>query len=301
MHLGNARTFLINWAMARQGNWRIVLRIEDLDGPRIKPGVTELTIDLLKWLGIDWDDGPMVQSTNLEPYTLAMKHLAARGCVYPCDLSRGQIEAASSAPQEGSGESFFPPALRPLEMPRQFDRPEMSWRFATPPGPVTFADGLAGFKMQEPAATIGDFVVWTKRLAPSYQLAVVVDDDRQGVTQVVRGDDLLDSAGRQLLLYRALGLEPEPMYTHLPLVVGSDGRRLAKRHGDTRLDTFRAGGVSRERVIGLVAQWSGLIEKARPMDPAEFCAGFRLSTIPKNAVVFTAEDERWLLQGSGRG
>ena len=298
LHLGNARTFLVNWALARQQNWQIVLRIEDLDGPRIKPGVTELTIDLMRWLGLDWDVGPVIQSHNLDPYVQAMTVLAATGSAYPSELTRTEIEAAASAPQEGSGESFFPASLRPAVEPRSFDRPDLSWRFATPAGVVPFTDAFAGPCTIDPAATIGDYVVWTKRNAPSYQLAVVVDDSRQGITQVVRGDDLLDSTPRQLLLYRALGRGPEPAYTHLPLVVGPDGRRLAKRHGDTRLDTYRAAGVPPERVIGLAAAWCGLTDRPEPMTADEFRVRVRLTTIPPRVSIFTPEDHRWLLHGS---
>jgi glutamyl-tRNA synthetase len=159
-----------------------------------------------------------------------------------------------------------------------------------------------GPQAYEPAATVGDFVVWTKRGQPSYQLAVVVDDHRQGVTQVVRGNDLLDSAARQLLLYRALGYSPEPAYTHLPLVRGADGRRLAKRHGDTRVEHYRGQGVGAERVIGLIAWWCGvegaqagrLCHSPEPMSTADFVDRFRLDTMSRSDVTFRPEDDAWL-------
>jgi len=296
LHLGNARTFLVNWALARQRGWRIVLRIEDLDGPRIKPGAIESTIDTLRWLGIDWDVGPIVQSRDLEPYRAAMRVLAGRALAYPSELTRGEIDAAASAPQEGVHETVYPVSLRPALVERAFDREGTSWRFVVRDEPVEFEDRFAGPQRQRPARTIGDFVVWTKRGQPSYQLAVVVDDHRQGVTQVVRGDDLLDSAGRQLLLYRALGLSPEPAYTHLPLVRGPDGKRLAKRHGDTRLERYRIGGAPADRVIGLLASWCGVHPRSgpRPTTPAEFLARLDLSTIPHESIVFTPEDDAWL-------
>lgn len=296
LHLGNARTFLVNWALARQRGWRIVLRIEDLDGPRVKPGAIDLTIDLLRWVGMDWDEGPIVQSADLEPYREAMRTLAARGLVYPSELSRGEIEAAAGAPQEGVRESVFPRALRPAERPHEFTGEDRNWRFVVEHDPrgVRIADGFAGERRVSPMEQVGDFVVWTKRGQPSYQLAVVVDDHWQGITDVVRGNDLLDSAGRQLLLYRALGYAPEPAYLHLPLVRGPDGKRLAKRHGDTRLDTYRARGVPAERVIGLVASWCGIGER-RALTAAEFRAQLCLARIPGNDVVFTAEDDAWLL------
>lgn len=283
--------------MARAAGWRIVLRIEDLDGPRVKPGVIDLTIDLLRWIGIDWDTGPIIQSADLAPYSDVMSRLAEASLAYPSDLSRAQIEAAASAPQDGTGEVRFPPELRPPLASRRFDDPASSWRFATPDTSVEFLDAAAGPQSHSPASTVGDFVVWTKRGQPSYQLAVVVDDARQHVTRIVRGNDLLDSAARQVLLYQALGLGPLPTYCHLPLVRGADGKRLAKRHGDTRLDSYRSRGVRPERLIGLLARWSGPPELRTgrfEMSASEFLGVFRLDTMPREDVVFTPEDEEWL-------
>lgn len=305
LHLGNARTFLINWAMARGAGWRIVLRIEDLDTPRVKAGAMHEAVRDLEWLGLDYDEGPIVQSRDLERHVDAMRALAARGAAYPCELTRTQIEAAGSAPHDPPAredspgrEIRFAAGLRAQgwDVPRAFEDRSTNWRFACPEGrdgEVAFEDLFAGSQRMRPAETIGDFVVWTKRGTPSYQLAVVVDDHAQGVTHVVRGDDLLDSAGRQTLLYRALGYGEAPSYAHLPLVKGEDGRRLAKRHGDTRLSRYRARGVRAERVIGLLAGWSGA--ERREMSAREFAERVRLDTIPRDPVTFTPEDDAWLL------
>jgi glutamyl-tRNA synthetase len=301
LHLGNARTFLITWALARTLDWRILLRIEDLDGPRVKPGVIDLTIDLLTWLGMDWDQGPIIQSADPEPYALAMDSLARAGAAYPSHLTRSEIDAAASAPQEGSHEVRFSAAWRPPITPGPFSDSGTNWRFATPDVTVQFKDALAGPQSHSPAQTIGDFILWTKRAQPSYQLAVVVDDHRQDVTQIVRGDDLLDSAARQLLLYRALRYAPEPTYTHLPLVLGHDGRRLAKRHGDTRLDAYRARGVHPHRVIALLASWCGILDGGRRparLSAEEFRQRLVLTTIPRSPIQFTPEDDQWLLHES---
>ncbi len=300
LHLGNARTFLVTWALARQRAWRIVLRIEDLDGPRIKPGAAESAINTLAWLGIDWDQGPFVQSLDPAPYVAAMDRLARAALVYPSALTRSQVDAATalSAPQEGSGEVAFPAHLRPPLAPRAFNPTHdehTNWRFATPDVVVPFADECAGPQSHQPARTIGDFIVWTRHAQPAYQLAVVVDDHRQGITHVVRGNDLLDSTARQLLLYRALALTPEPAYAHLPLVRGSDGKRLAKRHGDTRIDHYRSRGVPRERIIGLIALWSGVQRQRLPMSPEEFRLRFDPATLPASDITFTPEDDAWLL------
>jgi glutamyl-tRNA synthetase len=301
LHLGNARTFLVNWGLARKLGWRVVLRIEDLVGPRIKPGAAEETVEILRWLGMDWDEGPVMQSDDLDPYQRAMEAMAARALVYPSDLSRTQVEAAGSAPQEGIREAIFPASLRPRVQRRRFlgvpEAETTNWRFVVDSGAVPFEDAFVGHQEIDAAAAIGDFIVWTKIRQPAYQLAVVVDDHRQLVTQVVRGNDLLDSAARQLLIYRALGYAPEPTYTHLPLVRGPDGKRLAKRHGDTRIGFYRDAGVAPERVIGLLAAWSGVLERGRPepMKVAEFVEGLRLASIPAHDVIFTPEDHQWLL------
>lgn len=295
LHLGNARTFLLNWALARTRGWRIILRVEDLDTPRVKAGAIEETVAILRWLGIDWDEGPVVQSEDIGPHREAMRRLAEAGLAYPCRLTRREIEAAASAPHAGEHELRFPPELRPLLRARRFEREETNWRLAVPDREISFCDGFLGLQRLNPSRTVGDFVVWTRRGQPSYQLAVVVDDARQGVTQVVRGADLLDSAARQMLLYEALGLGPPPAYTHLPLVVGLDGRRLAKRHGDTRLSAYREAGVSPERIIGLLGWWCGIGgETPEPMDAESFRARLDLCTMPGGDVVFRQEDDRWL-------
>lgn len=305
LHLGNARSFLVTWALARKLGWRIVLRIEDLDGPRIKPESAADIARTLAWLGMDWDGPTLMQSDDLAPYAAAMGHLAKQGFCYPSEVSRSELAAAASAPQAGSHEAIFPLSMRPADvgLPRVFDQPQINWRFATPttssdaPSRVAFTDLVAGPQAIDTASTIGDFIIWTKRGTPAYQLAVVVDDHRQGITHIVRGDDLLNSAARQLLLYRALGLGPEPVYAHLPLVVGLDGARLAKRHGDSRVETYRAGGVAAERIIGLCAWWSGLqpgCALPQPISAAELVRLIDLAVMPKHPAVLTPELEQWL-------
>lgn len=285
LHLGNARTFLVNWALARKHGWKILLRIEDLDGPRVKPEARDGILRALEWLGLDWDEGPVTQSDDLAPYRAAMKKLAESGAAFPCALTRGEIERAASAPQEGAHDLRYDPSLRPKSWEKSFSDGTGNWRFLVPPGPLAFADMFAGPQSPDVSAVVGDFIVWTKRAVPAYQLAVVVDDHRQGITHVVRGDDLLDSAARQLLLFRALGLSPEPVYCHLPLVVGPDGKRLAKRHGDTLLEKRRAEKARSEDVIGLLAGWCGL--EAKPMTAAEFAEAFDLARLPRRPIVFT--------------
>lgn len=314
LHLGNARTFLVNWALARQRGWQIVLRVEDLDGPRVKPGAAAEAIDLLRWLGLDWDQGPLTQREDLSPYRAALDRLAAQGDVYPCRCTRREIEAAAlSAPHGDEHELRYPGTCRPDELPPSLEgrgrgrdsEPSVegggpvAWRLRAPDGATMFEDRVAGIHRHDVQATSGDFLVATKEALPSYQLAVVVDDARQGVDRIVRGDDLLGSTHRQLLLQRRLGLGPPPQYYHLPLVVGPDGRRLAKRHGDSRVSRYRSQGATAERIIGLAAHWSGLGER-REMSASHFAQAFDLARLPRGPIALTPADEAWLLQNEPR-
>jgi glutamyl-tRNA synthetase len=297
LHLGNARSFLVNWALARQQGWEIILRIEDLDGPRVKPGASEEAIDVLQWLGIDWDAGPFTQRSDLAPYRAALERLAAQGDLYPCRCTRKEIEAASlSAPHGDEHELRYPGTCRPATptplSPEALDKQGVAWRLRVPDGATTFVDHVAGEHRHDIAATTGDFLVATKEGLPSYQLAVVVDDARQGIDRIVRGDDLLGSTHRQLLLQERLNIAPPPEYYHLPLVIGEDGRRLAKRHGDSRISHYRDLGVTPERIIGLLAEWCGLRKRCE-QTAANFLAAFDLAKLPRTPIVFTTDDT-WL-------
>lgn len=275
--------------MARRRGWGILLRIEDLDGPRVKTGAVDGIRRTLEWLGMDWDEGPVIQSDDLAPYRAAIERLAAEGKAFPCALTRGQIAAAASAPQEGAHELVYPASLRPKAWERRFADAATNWRFLVNDAPVSVRDQFAGERSFRVSETIGDFILWTKRGTPAYQLAVVVDDHRQGITEVVRGDDLLESAGRQSLLYKALGLAPEPRRWHLPLVVGPDGLRLAKRHGDSRVDALREAGISAEAVIGLLARWCGIAAKGA-LSAGEFRDALDPARIPKTPIVLRPEE-----------
>jgi len=297
--LGNARTFLVNWALARQRGWRVVLRIDDLDGPRIKPDAAGEAIELLRWLGLDWDEGPYFQRHDLSAYRAAWAKLAQQGEIYACRCTRRQIEAASLSAPHGDGQELRYPGTCRTEGPlvvdvRRLAEASVAWRIRVPVGRTTFSDEFAGLQSFDVQASVGDFLVGTKDGLPSYQLAVVVDDARQGIDQVVRGDDLLASTARQMLLYDRLGLSPAPIYTHLPLVVGEDGRRLAKRHGDSRLSAYRARGVRAERILGLLGDWCGLGMR-QEISVNLFLDVFDLDRLPCEPTVFTSRDDAWLL------
>ncbi len=298
LHLGNALTFVVNWALARQRGWEIVLRIEDLDTPRVKPGVVEQTIDILRWLGLDWDSQHPLQSSDLSPYVDAMRTLASKGLVYPCSLTRSEIAEAAGAPHEDSSEIPFEPNLRPSKISTRFEDTGTNWRLMVPDENIEINERFANVKSSNPCQTVGDFVVWTQREQPSYQLAVTVDDARQGITQIVRGNDLIDSAARQTLLRRALGIESVPHHYHLPLVRGHDGRRLAKRHGDTRIETYRDKGVEPERIMALLARWAGIQGNPGSLSIQGFTDAFQVDTMSRGDVTFTPEDDQWLLQSA---
>ncbi|HEV8604993.1 MAG TPA: tRNA glutamyl-Q(34) synthetase GluQRS [Tepidisphaeraceae bacterium] len=297
LHLGNARTFLANWALARQRGWKIILRIEDLDGPRIKHGADRQAIEDLQWLGIDWDAGPIYQSTRTEKYAAAMQQLIKSAAAYPCICSRSEVNQAASAPHPEDGSSIYPGACRgkfkSLEDAQRITGRPPALRFSVPDRIVEFNDQFRGPQRFDVAHQLGDFVIAKADGAAAYQLAIVIDDAEMGVTEIVRGDDLIDSTPRQILLYEALGLQDRiPIYYHLPLVVGTDGRRLAKRHGDTRLSYYRQLGVPSARMLTLLAKWCGINDTMH--DASQLLSRFDLSKMPRDATVFTEAEDRFL-------
>ncbi|HEX8520924.1 MAG TPA: tRNA glutamyl-Q(34) synthetase GluQRS [Tepidisphaeraceae bacterium] len=290
LHLGNARTFLINWLLARQNGWNVLLRIEDLDGPRIKRGADLQLIDDLRWLGISWDQGPIYQSSRMATYQQATEKLLASQLAYPCICSRKEVDQSASAPHAEDGAAVYSGTCRgrfaTLDEAVQAGRRNAAIRFHVPDARLTFVDRFSGEHAYAPAKDLGDFVIAKADKTPAYQLAVVVDDADMGVTHVVRGDDLLDSTPRQLLLYHALGLQQRiPNYWHLPLVIGPDGRRLAKRHGDSRLATYRAKGVTAKQVLNLLAKWCG-IPSATPRSAGDLLDQFDITKVPHEPIVF---------------
>ena len=281
LHLGNVRTFMIAWLRARAANGKVVFRMEDLDHPRDKPGAAAQTVEELRWLGFDWDE-EYVQSGRKSVYRAALDGLKAAGLVYPCVCSRRDVETAQSAPHEGE-QLFYPGTCRG----RFADWDDAAkirppcWRFRVQEGAyVEFADVFAGHRGQDVSRTLGDFPLARDENGAGYTLAVVVDDAAMGVTEVVRGDDLLAATPAQILLQRALGL-PTPSYCHVPLAVGPDGRRLAKRHGDTRVHAFRAAGWSPERLVGFIAASCGMGDGS-PCGLRDLLPRFSLETIPRS-------------------
>lgn len=290
LHLGNARSFLLAWLWARSTGAEVVLRVEDLDGPRTKAGAAEQAVEDLRWLGLDWDGEVLYQSQRDGAYAAALAQLQEAGLVYPCACTRKEIEAARSAPNEGELRPRYPGTCRERA---GAPSPDSAWRLKVPPGRETsYQDSFRGLECEVPAETEGDFVVAKKTGEAAYQLAVVVDDAYQEISHVIRGDDLVPSTHLQLLLYEALGLAA-PAFVHLPLVRGPDGRRLAKRHGDTRIASYREAGVPPERVLGLLGSWSGLCERT-PISASELSAAFSWERVPRADVTCDEAAERWL-------
>lgn len=298
LHLGNARTFVLNCVLARQRGWRVLMRMEDLDGPRVKPEAVAESLDVLAWLGLRWDEPMMYQSDRHPEYEKALAALAAAGWAYPCVCTRKDVEQAASAPHADEAAPAYPGTCRGRfasaeRAEAETGRPA-SWRVRVPEEPVEFEDAFAGPQRFDLRREGGDFVVFRKQGLAAYQLAVAVDDADSGVDAIVRGDDLLDSAARQIHLRRLLGLTPEPTHWHLPLVVGPDGRRLAKRHGDTRISRYRELGAPPERVLGLIGRWSGAWAERREATMEELIARFELTRLPRGPVTFTGEDDAFL-------
>lgn len=238
LHLGHARTFWTAQQRARGGT--LVLRIEDLDASRCRPEYAAALEPDLRWCGLAWQEGPHRQSERLAFYRAAWERLKSTGAIYPCQCSRRDVQAALGAPHAGETKPIYPGTCRDSAAVRPA---HANWRFAVPPGAaVEWVDGRAGAQRFVAGGDFGDFLVWRRDGVPAYQLAVVVDDAAMGITEVVRGEDLLVSTAQQILLYRALGLAA-PAFYHCPLVAGADGRRLAKREGAHSLRALRESGV----------------------------------------------------------
>ncbi len=285
LHLGNARTFLLAWLSVRSRGGTLLLRVEDIDGPRVKPGAAQQAIDDLHWLALDHDGLPVVQSERLASHAAAAERLRARGAAYPCVCTRSEVEDAASAPHERDDDGpVYPGTCRgrfvDLADARARTGRDAALRCRVDVTAVPFADRFAG---PQPGRVRGDFVVQKRDGGPAYQLAVVVDDAAHGVNEVLRADDLQPSTPRQLLLYDALALRA-PAFVHVPLVVGGDGLRLAKRHGDTSLRHLRSRGVTAERLIGYLAFLCGLRPRGVECTPRELLRDFALAKVPRQPV-----------------
>ncbi len=278
---------------------KVILRMEDLDHPKVKPGAATEALEDLRWLGMDWDEGPDVggpfapytQMQCLARYAEALETLRAKGLVYPCVCSRKDVAEGQSAPHGSEDGLFYPGTCRgrfadfDSAAATLHDGRIPAWRFKVGQGSeVAFADGFCGEQRQRVDEAVGDFVIARHAGGAGYMLAVVVDDAAMGITEVVRGDDLLAATPRQLLIYRALGLR-EPDFVHVPLVVAEDGRRLAKRYGDTRLRALREAGIPPEEVLGVFAWWCGWAQWGEALSLHDILRRHDPAAIPRTPAV----------------
>jgi glutamyl/glutaminyl-tRNA synthetase len=261
LHLGHARTFWMAQERTRQAGGRLILRNEDLDAARCKPEFVTAMLEDLKWFGFEWQEGPdcsgphapYTQSQRTNLYLEALGRLKQGGFIYPCTCSRKDIQSAAQAPHAGEDEPIYPGTCRDSsKIEVQSSKSRVSWRFRVPDGEtVSFQDANLGPQSFMAGKDFGDFVVWRHDDVPAYQLAVVVDDALMKISEVVRGEDLLRSTARQLLLYRALDWTP-PVFHHCPLMTDEGGVRLAKRHDSLSLKRLRETGAKPEE---LRARW----------------------------------------------
>lgn len=317
LHLGNARTFLLAWLRKKNENGTLVLRLEDLDHPKIKKDADKDVYRDLQWLGLMWELEPhgsfgrsecaphggdmFIQSMNTGLYRQYLSRLVEAGLCYPCICTRRDLDNVQSAPNDGEDlhEKRYPGTCRCRFSSYEAalsvaGGKEPGWRFTV--GTIhetSFVDRFHGLHSSHLDEWSGDFLI-ARGDKIGYQLAVVIDDSRMGVTEVVRGDDLLWSTHRQLALYSALGLQP-PAFCHVPLVVGPDGRRLAKRHGDSRLSSLRLLGKSPARVLGWLAWSFNWVDSYREELTLEYLLSlYDFSTIKKEPVIATEEHLSWM-------
>lgn len=289
IHLGNILCCLLAWLSARQQGGRVVLRIEDLDTARCPRRHADQMEADLRWLGLTWDEGPAVggpdgpyyQSERTALYQAALEKLERLGLVYPCFCTRAELHAAS-APHREDGQVVYAGTCRRLTAEQAAERAKKrapALRLRVPDEDWGFTDGHMGPCRENLARDCGDFLLRRSDGMFAYQLAVVVDDAAMGVTEVVRGADLLDSTPRQLYLYDLLGL-PAPSFIHFPLLLAPDGRRLSKRDADAGLDTLRDRATAAE-ILGKLAYLAGFNPSGAPRTAEELLADFAWDRVPK--------------------
>jgi len=286
LHLGNLRTALLAWLFARCSDGHFVLRIEDLDRPRVRPGASERILSDLRWLGLDWDEGPdiggsyapYIQSERHEIYTTYLQCLQDQDLIYPCYCSRAEIARAASAPHGNEGPRY-PGTCRSLTQAQRKQhednnrRPSLRFR-VDDERTISFTDLLVGPVQQQVQQTVGDFIVCRSDGIFAYQFAVVVDDGLMHINQVVRGVDLLESIARQILLFEALGFQV-PTFAHVPLLLDEHGKRFSKRIQSAGLEPLRSEGVTPEQVVGQMAVECGLVDRGEELSAEKLVKRYR--------------------------
>ena len=282
-----------------------MLRMEDLDGKRAVPGMAQAILQDLAWLGINWDVGPdsdetYMQSRRSTLYEAAVSRLRAHERIFPCTYSRRDLERLATAPHGMPSQPPYPAALRPRQLPGDWFElhrsGKASLRFKVADELVTFQDRVYGMVCERVSDSVGDFVVKRRDGVYAYQLAVVVDDVSMGITEVVRGEDLISSTARQIQLIEALGESP-PAYGHVPLVVAPDGVKLSKRHSGLSIRALRAAGVRADTLVGYLAYTLGLLSDPVPCSPADLVPGFSWQEVHRRAWTLPRDLAEKLLVG----
>lgn len=305
LHLGNAWSFLLCWLAVRASGGRVVLRMEDIDPARSRPHFAEAIMDDLRWLGLDWDEGPdlggafgpYVQSARLERYGEIIEQLTRQGLTYPCYCTRKELKTMASAPHLEDAGPVYPGTCLNLSEEQRHER-EAEGRRASlrlhGHGETAFADLVQGEVRLDWTECGGDFPLRRSDGVIAYQLAVAVDDMDQRISLVVRGADILPCTPRQIMLFRLLGA-PVPQYAHVPLFLDHAGERLAKRHQSCELRALREAGVTPQAVVGYLAYRAGLLTAPRRVTPQDLVPVFDWGRVPRVAVVTDADMQRRLL------
>lgn len=308
LHLGNAWAFLLAWLACRSAKGTLVLRIEDIDPDRSRPEYVTAVMEDLLWLGLDWDEGPMpegdergpcgpyTQSRRLLLYTKILERLGTAGLLYPCYCTRKELRTLAGAPHPDDRGTPYPGTCRHLSAEERTFRESQGRRACLRLNcsgpelsrPFTFDDCVLGPQRFALQACGGDFALLRSDGVPAYQLASAVDDGLMGITQVVRGEDILPSTPRQLALLDLLGLT-RPDYAHVPLLCDAAGERLAKRHASLTLRSLASRGIAPASIIGLLAWKAGLQSCPRPCRPSDLLQTFSFACLPKGPVLLEAD------------
>ena len=308
LHVGGARTAIYNWAFARATGGTFVLRIEDTDPERSTEENVQVILNAMKWLGLDWDEGPEVggaagpyfQMQRMDTYTAALERLKERGAVYPCFCTKEELDAKRErAEKEEGGYAGYDRTCRdldPAEAARRIEAGEPHvWRLKVPldHGPIEFDDAVYGH-VSFPADVMDDMIVVRTDGSPTYNFAVVCDDANMGITHVIRGDDHLSNTPRQILIYEALGFDI-PTFAHLSMILGPDGRKLSKRHGAASVEEFRDRGFLADTMVNFLALlgWS-LDGETTLIDRETLCRAFSLDRVTKKDAVFDETKLEWM-------
>lgn len=285
MHLGNLFSALLAWLSIRSQGGELVLRMEDLDPQRTGDGYAAQLRQDLAWLGLTWDRETEPQSRRSDAYLAAFRLLEARGLLYPCYCTRSRLHRAD-APHAADGVYVYDGRCRDLSPAEQaaFGRAP-AWRVRVPDREISVRDGIQGLYIENLTRDCGDFLVRRADGIFVYQLAVVVDDAAAGVTEVVRGRDLLSSTPRQMYLQELLGA-PHPRYYHVPMLLALDGRRLSKRDGDLDLEAL-SHHMGPEAILGLLAHWAGLLPRPEPIQAQELVPLFRWDLVPRHDITIS--------------